>query len=741
MDRRKWEKRKTGTAKKTTGALLLLTVLLTGSMLLSGCSAWLMSEGLDGDECWSDYEEEDDEGYSGGSATIGGGSSYQGSVLEDNSLKGTVISQENGQMQISRRSRDEEIPMGDGDWTIFVYLCGSDLESDGGAASSDIEEAFAARGSGQVKVVYQTGGSYFWYQNINENRVQRYLLEDGDLTLVDEKPEANMGTASTLADFLSWGVSNYPSERMGLILWDHGSGSINGVCFDEQYDYDSLTLGELDHALNQVYDQMTDRFEFIGFDACLMSTLETANVLTPYARYMYASQEMEPGSGWDYTSLLNNLAANPDQDGAQLGEKVCREYYDHCADYGFGSQRSATFSIIDLSKIDDVLISMNEAFRVVYEQGDLGDVTRAVLEADSFGGNSVIEGYSNMLDLGNMLDQLSGYGQEVRDALQTLQSCVLYTMNGRLHKNASGLSVYYPVSIQGSEELKIFSQICPSNYYYALIDKIAYGAENGSAADYDNSTLLSDMVDINEWLGEESGFTGDVSTNAGEFADIEIGQMGVSDIYFDEDGIYTVSFDNMDELAYACCSVGMDDDADGFFYLGTTEEVIYDIDRNCVTDNFDGSWPCINDNLLALELVNTTDSCSIYTCNVLLNDEVETNLRIEYDWEYDEWSVIGIWDGIDEETGMASREVYELQEGDVITPAYYWFSVDDDEDWYYGDDIVVDGDLEITYEYLPEGVYYYCFELHDIYGNVYYTPFTLQYVDEDGEVWVDGEFY
>lgn len=741
MDRRKWEKRKTGTAKKTTGALLLLTALLTGSMLLSGCSAWLMSEGLDGDEGWSDYEEEDDEGYSGGSATIGGDSSYQSRALEDNSLKGTVISQENGQMQISRRSRDEEIPMGDGDWTIFVYLCGSDLESDGGAASSDIEEAFAARGSGQVKVVYQTGGSYFWYQNINENRVQRYLLEDGDLTLVDEKPEANMGTASTLADFLSWGVSNYPSERMGLILWDHGSGSINGVCFDEQYDYDSLTLGELDHALNQVYDQMTDRFEFIGFDACLMSTLETANVLTPYARYMYASQEMEPGSGWDYTSLLNNLAANPDQDGAQLGEKVCREYYDHCADYGFGSQRSATFSIIDLSKIDDVLISMNEAFRVVYEQGDLGDVTRAVLEADSFGGNSVSEGYSNMLDLGNMLDQLSGYGQEVRDASQTLQSCVLYTMNGRLHKNASGLSVYYPVSIQGSEELKIFSQICPSNYYYALIDKIAYGAENGSAADYDNSTLLSDMADINEWLGEESGFTGDVSTNAGEFADIEIGQMGVSDIYFDEDGIYTVSFDNMDELAYACCSVGMDDDADGFFYLGTTEEVIYDIDRNCVTDNFDGLWPCINDNLLALELVNTTDSCSIYTCNVLLNDEVETNLRIEYDWEYDEWSVIGIWDGIDEETGMASREVYELQDGDVITPAYYWFSVDDDEDWYYGDDIVVDGDLEITYEYLPEGVYYYCFELHDIYGNVYYTPFTLQYVDEDGEVWVDGEFY
>ena len=106
--------------------------------------------------------------------------------------------------------------------------------------------------------------------------------------------------------------------------------------------------------------------------------------------------------------------------GAQLGERVCREYYDHCADYGYGSQRSATFSIIDLSQIDDVLISVNEAFRVVYEQGDLGDISRAVLEADSFGGNSVSEGYSNMLDLGNMLDALSNYGQ----ARSTSAGCV-----------------------------------------------------------------------------------------------------------------------------------------------------------------------------------------------------------------------------------------------------------------------------------------------------------------------------
>lgn len=45
--------------------------------------------------------------------------------------------------------------------------------------------------------------------------------------------------------------------------------------------------------------------DMIGLDACCMATLETALVLSPYADYMVASQEMEPSCGWDYTSIAN----------------------------------------------------------------------------------------------------------------------------------------------------------------------------------------------------------------------------------------------------------------------------------------------------------------------------------------------------------------------------------------------------------------------------------------------------
>lgn len=44
-------------------------------------------------------------------------------------------------------------------------------------------------------------------------------------------------------------ADTYPAERYGLILWNHGSGTIDGLCFDQQFHNDSLTLPELDVAL------------------------------------------------------------------------------------------------------------------------------------------------------------------------------------------------------------------------------------------------------------------------------------------------------------------------------------------------------------------------------------------------------------------------------------------------------------------------------------------------------------
>ena len=220
------------------------------------------------------------------------------------------VDESSGSMSIERPTI-KNIPMGDKDtWTVFVYLCGSDLESriffGGGMASDDIEEMCKASASDNVRFVIETGGCSYWHDdNIDSDFLGRYVVENGKLKKAGEVRQASMGKTSTLTGFLKWGIKKYPAEKMGVIFWDHGGGSLSGVCFDELEDNDSLGLREIDAAFLSLADsgELTDKFEFIGFDACLMGTVEAANILASYSDYMFGSEESEPGSGWDYKAI------------------------------------------------------------------------------------------------------------------------------------------------------------------------------------------------------------------------------------------------------------------------------------------------------------------------------------------------------------------------------------------------------------------------------------------------------
>lgn len=639
----------------------------------------------------------------------------------------TQLSMTSGDLSINRRSRSGSTPMGDSGWTILVYLCGTDLESEGYAATSDIIEAVSAQYSEDVRIVYQTGGTSQWYEDIgiSNNTIQRWVTVDEDIELVDEIDDASMGDPDTLADFVSWGVENYPAKRMGLVFWNHGGGSISGVCFDENHDSDSLSLREIDTALNSVYDKMSDKFEFIGFDACLMSTLETANILVPYARYMFASEETEPGGGWNYTDIMNFLAENPDADGNQLGEMQCESYYQHCIDNG--DSDGTTFAITDLSKIDSLISAFDQTAREMYESDDFNGIARAVYSADNFGGNNRNEGYTNMVDLAGLLNEVQPYAPSASQALSALENAVIHSVNGPNHTNAGGLSLYYPLSVQDSTELSVFADICTSTYYLAFVDAAAYGTTGGDIGEYNNSWLIGDTDDI--WSGEYTT-SDDVGSGSVSYDDDQ-SSINIESIYFDDDGTYTIQLSDMDAFNYATCTLFMDKGGVRV-YLGEDDEVITDYDSMMLMDDFDGSWPSIGGQPLAIVAVSVTSERSVYTAPVQLNGQ-QTNLRIEYDRSTGEWCVMGAWDGIDPETGAASRETVQLKDGDVIAPAYFVFS-DDFNDYIYGQDITVSGSLDIEYDSLPASDYSYSMTIYDVYGNYYYTDAVTFVCEEDGSL-------
>lgn len=365
----------------------------------------------------------------------------------------------------------------------------------------------------------------------------------------------------------------------------------------------------------------------------------------------------------------------------------------------------------------------------MYESDSMTGIARAVYSADNFGGNNRNEGYTNMVDMLGLLNAVQPYAPSASDAIAKLKEAVIYSVNGDNHEGAGGLSLYYPLAVQGTEELSVFADICTSSYYLAYVDSAAYGTTGGDLSDYDNSSLIADCDDI--W---NDGYTADPNVGS-NYSDVSYADdnstIGIQSVYFDEDGTYTVQLSDMSAFNYATCTLFMTYDGTSV-YLGEDDEVVTDYDAMILQDGFDGSWPSIAGQPLAIVAVSVGEDRSVYTAPITLNGE-QTNLRIEYDFTSSEWRVCGTWSGIDPETGVASRDTQPLKDGDVIAPAYFVFS-DEFNDYIYGDDITVSGDLQIEYDALPAADYSYSMSLYDIYGNYYYTTSVTFTVDENGEL-------
>lgn len=676
---------------------------------------------------------------------------------ENKALESVVTpAEQSGSLSIKRSVRTQNVPMGEpGTWTVFVYLCGSNLESDNYLASTDIEEMMTSSANENIRFVVQTGGANDWYyDNIHPDAAQRWVIQDGEMTEVWSDTAVSMGESQTLSAFLRWGVAEYPAANMGLVLWNHGSGSINGVCYDETAEDDALLLKEMDAALYSVYDDMTQPFSFIGFDACLMSTAEAAALLATHADFMIASQELEPGYGWDYASMGNYLAQHPDCDGSEIGKVICDSFYEGCRE--IGEENSATLAVVDLRKMDTLLTSFDAYAKELYEMtehdADFSEIARKISAADNFGGNNRASGYTNMVDLAGLIAAGTDKCSSAQTALQALSDAVVYQVKGSDHTDSCGLSIYYPLQVQdGSQELSIFKDVCLSSYYLGLVDKIAYGAvHSGSISDYNNSSVLD--LFSNEWSADAYTESEGNSTlsylldldsqwdyaddfTAGADADITF----IDEPAFDEDGNYwfSLSEESLYQTDYVEAAVYLlDEETEEMIELGFTGEIYEDWEEGVFSDNFDGFWFSLpDDQYLAAYLYEECDGYDLYISPILLNGE-ETYLRFTYDEENVEAAIIDIWNGQDE-SGASSRITTQLQTGDIITPLYTAYDLNsDDSYYYYGEEYEYDGDPTLYFETLPDGDYLYSFCINDIYGNYYQTD-PVSFSIEDEEIYFD----
>ena len=640
-----------------------------------------------------------------------------------------------------RRPSYKGVTADDGVWTIFVYLCGTDLESENGMGSGDMDEMLNGSSNENIRYVIQTGGTNGWQSSmVDSDSLCRFVITNGEIEQVDTQPLTSMGNPDTLKDFLSWGVENYASEHMGVDIWNHGGGSITGVCFDELNEQDSILLRELDTALSQVVPQMDRKFDFVGFDACLMSTLETANILANYADYMIASEQTEPGLGWDYTAIGEYVCENGGVDTVSLGQVICDGFYESCKQTN--EEDDSTLVVMDLSKVDEILDAYNTFANNMYEAGAdstaLSNMVRGIQDAEFFGSNNRSEGYTNMVDLVGLAEACEGYAEGIEELKSAVSASMAYMKMGARHSDACGISTYYPLSIGGSEELSTFSDVAVSPYYVSFIDRLNYAGLN--SGDWDSYSDDEWYDEDGEWCwSEECGGSdeywsyADGQETTGESQYITFAE----DPHLDEDGSFTFTLDeNGKEYGMSVSAIvyQVDEEENAMIELGQTIDVDGDWDSGTFVDNFDGSWLSLPDGQnLAIFIADEGEDYIVYTSPIMLNGE-ETNLRIRHYYDSNEIVIEGAWDGIDE-CGAAGRVVTQLKDGDVIVPLYTAYQLEgDDEFRYTGQEFTFTGDSNLIYGPMAGADYLYAFCIDDMFCDYLVTDPVTFNVDENGEV-------
>ena len=335
------------------------------------------------------------------------------------------------------------------EWTIMVYMVGSNLESQFGLATDDLREM---QGAGvdfsKSNVVVYAGGSKRWNCNVPnwQNAVLDLSRPEEEWEVASTARSADMGAPKTFSAFVNWAVEERPARHYALVFWDHGAGPVWGFGSDELNGNDSLLLSEIRKVMKKTPFSGGRKLDLVGFDACLMASAENVLMWKDFANWMVASEEVEDGDGWDWSFLAE---LNGDPDASSLAARIVesfRSYYE--AKATLYSNPDATLAAFDLSKAGELETALSDFAQKLSKMasGDgYSDLNRCRAASRMLGLSAVSSkgsGY-DLVDLRDLIKHLSDVCKPESATLESaIDSCIAACSSNA--EGANGLSVYFP---------------------------------------------------------------------------------------------------------------------------------------------------------------------------------------------------------------------------------------------------------------------------------------------------------
>ncbi len=720
----------------------------------------------------------------GGGADYSNYSSFFGGYDSLVNIAGTTSGEHSADMSVSNEARSKytAYPDRNATVTIMVYMCGTDLETEYGMASSDLKEMMNADISDNVNIIVQTGGTKKWKTSkISNSKNQIYKVTSGGMTLLAESKKASMVDPDTLTGFIDYCTENYEADRYMLIFWDHGGGSVSGYGYDQHYSGDSMTLDEIDSALRE----SGCKFDFIGFDACLMATLETAIVAERYADYLIASEETEPGVGWYYTTWLNELSDDTSISTVELGKSIIDSFVKKCASDAPGSK--TTLSIVDLAELSG---TVPEAF------SDFAESTAKLISKKNYqqvsDARSAVREFSSNINQVDLVDLAQRIGTDESEELaEALKGCIKYNRTSGNVSNAYGISIFFPYgsSRQMSSALKTYDKIGLDDAYGKCIKEFASVTAGGQIANGGGASLLDSifgsytgssspstsssgsLLDVIGALGgtssSSSGSNADMlgtmfdlflgSSSSKEITGIDVGQDEdwfdaekvagyegyISDNYLDPDRIVITENENGQKVVSLTAeewdlvqtielNVFYDDD-EGYIDLGMDSIFERDEETGDLYIDYDGMWVSLNGQVASYYMLSEerSEDGEEYVITgyipALLNGS-QIQIIVVFDSGIDGGVVTGYRPVYEDNTAPSAKIITEFRGGDRIDLICDYYSYDQEytDSYVFGEPIIIDGELRVedVELILDEGSVLYSYCLTDIYGNMMWTAQT-----------------
>lgn len=611
-------------------------------------------------------------------------------------------------------------------YTLMLYMCASDLESECGFATEDLNEIMYGYTAGNLNVIVQTGGTAEWQNTVvADDRCQRYQVTEDGLELVDDSlGMQNMADSATLTDFIQYCSSNYAADHYGLVLWDHGGGVVGGYGYDENFGSDSMSLTEMSRALGDA----SVHLDMLGFDACLMANFETCLMAAPYADYLIASEEPEPGCGWYYTDWIGKLSENCGIPPKRYGRQIIDDYI---TESGWDSPSMySTLGMFDLQQVTQKLLpALSQFSDDAVQQLSAGEYRRI---SQSRSNTRAV--YQSELDHIDLLDYAQHSQSETADQLeQAVSDCVVYyreTENGSGDNGLSILFPYYDLSALDMLE-EMYQTLGYDDAYPAFLEQFANVMAGGqiSVSGFSNTQNHAAASEYSgfQWFDADAGY--DESYYETYSADLSL--LETTEV----DGRCVLELSEEDWEIVNDAAMQMFAVYDGFYVdMGLDDYCEFDDYGNLIVE-YDQTWVALDGQVVPFFHESyTSDGDSFFTCGSVpcVYNGIDAEIVLVWDTEHPSGYAAGVRPVYTD--SVAAKGLYDICDGDTFQVYYDIY----DEDLNYVETMTLDDEiftvqdsLEVGYadaaEQLGDTFIYYVLE--DIYNNTYYTD-SIAYLKE-----------